>query len=123
MINVNHSTLIKLSKGFAIFCSLIMFALFISFFIGEKISLPLLKGPDIALLIFIPGILSIGAITAWFKELTGGLIMTLSIVVFNIISTIAYKKFTFDFWLFLIIAILFITIGLVKTNEQKKALK
>lgn len=116
---MNKDKLIKTAKIFAVAGSAIMIALFISFFIGEKISLASIKGTDIILLIIVPGLLSIGAIIAWFKELIGGIIMAFSIILYNIISTIIYKKFTFDFWLFLIIAILFITIGLFKGYKKQ----
>lgn len=114
--------IIKIINFIAKTASIFMIIIFLTFFIGEGLlgNLSLLTTEEIMLLILIPGILFIGTFIAWKKEFIGGLIMCLSIIIFNVIEMIFSKDHTLstNFWLFFIIGLLFIIIGILKQKKK-----
>lgn len=64
-------------------------------FTGEAESLNGLQFPDLLLLVCIPILFSAGLILSFFRELSGGIVMMLSIVMFNIIAVVQEG---FSYW-------------------------
>jgi hypothetical protein len=70
-------------------------------FTGEAESLNGIQFPDILLLVCMPILFSAGLILSFFKELSGGILMMISIVMFNVIAVVqeGYSYWQPDFLL------------------------
>ncbi len=113
-----NRSLVKIIRLIARISSIIMLIFFSIFFIGEGIiyNLDTLKTAELILLIFVPVTLFIGTFIAWKKDLIGGIIISSSIILFNIVDMIALNKniISFNFILCFLIGLLFIIVGLNK---------
>lgn len=113
-----NKNLVKIIRLIARLSSIIMILFMSIFFIGEGIiyNISTIKTAELFLLIFIPVTLFIGTFIALKKDLIGGIIISSSVVLFNIVDMIAFNKsiFFFNFLLCFIIGILFIIVGLNK---------
>jgi hypothetical protein len=86
---------------------------FIVFGIGEGMMGPFVM-PEwyvIVMKLFIPGMLIVGIIVAWFRETVGGVIIISSVLMYNLAGMIItgdFGTFHFDFAWLLILALLFL---------------
>ncbi len=96
--------------------------LFLIFFIGEGFSdISAITIGEWVMMFFVPVVLLAGIIVAWRREMLGGIIVILSILLFNLTSMIAERAFTFqlDFGFFLIIGFGFVFCGFVEGRLNK----
>lgn len=111
----------KIIKWIArIFSGLIVFTI-LFFFIGEfnLEDISLLHFRDVVALFFIPLAYGASSAVAWKKELIGGALMLMSVILFNVSSWV-FDGFTglyFDFGLALIPAVLFIISHFLKKRS------
>jgi hypothetical protein len=72
-------------------------------FAGESGNLLGLQYPDLLLLACMPLLFTVGLVLSFFKELSGGILMMLSIIFFNIVSLVqeGFSRWNPDFLLLL----------------------
>ncbi len=109
---------IKTLRFSARITSIAILLVFLIFFVGEGIvsNLETLKIEDILLLSLIPGLLLVGTIIAWKRELLGGIIICISILTFNFIDYFLHSDTAFspNFLIIILVGILFIIVGINK---------
>jgi hypothetical protein len=99
-------------------------ALFLFFFIGEggieEFSTLAIK--EQLRLFCIPGLFALGLILSFFKERFGGILMTLSVILYYVVSWYYDKKFPthWDFWWLLIPAVSLIIFSIISQKQRKK---
>lgn len=102
-------------------------ALFLLFFIGEgNISqLMQVSAVEWALIACIPAVFIIGVVLAWKWELLGGIVILLSVVVFNAIDMIAARAFSgeVEFAFVMIPGILFLLAAFMDRKESPGRLR
>ncbi len=117
------NNMFKIIRIIARIASVIMVLLMAVFFIGEGIinNLDELKVSELILLIFVPVTLFIGTFIAWKKEFIGGIIISGSIVLFNIMDMILFNKkmISFNFISCFLIGLLFIIVGINNKSSHK----
>jgi len=99
-------------------------ALFLFFYVGEGgfeefATLPIREQLSLAC---IPGLFTLGLILSFFKERFGGILMTLSVLLYYVVSWYYDKKLPtkLDFWWLLIPAVLFIIFSIISQKQHKK---
>lgn len=99
-------------------------ALFLFFYVGEgsleKFSTLSLR--DQLILACIPGLFTLGLILSFFRERFGGILMTLSVILYYVVSWYYDKKLPthWDFWWLLIPAVLLIIFSFISQNRRQK---
>jgi len=101
--------------------SIIILLLFLVFFIGENSisDLKIFKTEEIILLCLIPVLLTIGTVIAWKIPLIGGIIISSSVIIFNIIENINSESITLNFFTIFALGILFIIVGINKKRRKE----
>lgn len=103
--------------------SLLVALLFVVFFIGEglfnnisELTIPEILGV-VCIIFFI-----LGSIIAWKKEIIGGIVIIISIILFNVITMIEESSINIeiDFEMFIIFGILFIICGMIDKLQLDK---
>jgi len=118
---LKEETLVKIIKWMARICSIVMIAMFLLFFIGEGVvaDYAILTNTEKLMLLFLPCLISVGAIVAWKYEVFGAALMTISVIGINVVSSVVKGKFIFDFWIFLFIAAMFLIVGFKKEKIKR----
>lgn len=77
---------------------------------------------DIIALICIPGVLFIGILLSWFKEILGGILILASFLLFNINSLLfeTFDTFSVDFWFVFLLGVLTIVSGILYRSKKKE---
>ena len=99
-------------------------ALFLFFYVGEGgfEELSTLSIREQLSLACIPGLFTLGLILSFFRERFGGILMTLSVILYYIVSWYFDKKLPtkLDFWWLLIPAVLLIIFSVISQNRRQK---
>lgn len=119
-----ESKLIKVIRWINRILSTSLVAIFVVFLIGEGIggeSAGLTKYEGY-MIFFVPVMLSVGIILAWFKEMIGGIIMIGSVIGFNIVGMLSEGNYALelDFGVAMLFGVVFVFLAIFSHRKVER---